>query len=175
MATRIFNYGEVSDIKMKISEIFARKTTVVSFEVFPPKPEAPFEPVLAAVNKLSSLRPDFISVTYGAAGANRGRTVEIAGHIAVGGIVPLVHLTCIANSPKETDGILADLKERGLRNILALRGDPPALSAAPPAKVFAKDLVARIKAAGGFCVAAAAYPEGHLECPDRGLELYYLK
>jgi methylenetetrahydrofolate reductase (NADPH) len=160
---------------MKISEIFARKATVLSFEVFPPKPEAPFGPVLAAVDGLSAMRPDFVSVTYGAAGANRGRTVEIAEHIAAGGIEALVHLTCIADGPEETDGLLAALKGRGLGNVLALRGDPPVGLGIPPGKIFAKDLVARVKAAGDFCVAAAAYPEGHPECPDRGLELFYLK
>jgi methylenetetrahydrofolate reductase (NADPH) len=160
---------------MKISEIFARKTLTVSFEVFPPKPEAPFEPVLAAVDRLTALRPDFISVTYGAAGTNRGRTVEVAEHITSCGIEALVHLTCIAGSPEETDGMLAALKERGLGNILALRGDPPAGSAILPGRVFAKGLVAQIKSFGDFCVAAAAYPEGHPECPDRGLELFYLQ
>jgi methylenetetrahydrofolate reductase (NADPH) len=162
-------------LAMKISEIFARKATVLSFEVFPPKPEAPFEPVLAAVNGLSALRPDFVSVTYGAAGTNRGRTMEIAEHITAGGIEALVHLTCVIGYPKETDGILAALKGRGLGNVLALRGDPPAGSAMPLGRVFAKDLVARAKAAGDFCVAAAAYPEGHPECSDRNRELFYLK
>ncbi|MDR3349091.1 MAG: methylenetetrahydrofolate reductase [Acidaminococcales bacterium] len=165
---------------MKIAEIFLRKPTTVSFEIFPPKPDAPFAPVLDAINRLSALRPDFISVTYGAAGVHRGCTMEIAEHIAACGIAALVHLTCIASSPKETDDILEALKERHLRNVLALRGDPPVGD--PPfgypmlaGKIFAKDLVERIKSSGGFCVAAAAYPEGHPECPNRALELFYLK
>jgi methylenetetrahydrofolate reductase (NADPH) len=161
---------------MKISELFTQKDPVVSFEIFPPKPDSPFEPVLAAVKRLSALRPDFISVTYGAAGGNRGRTLQIAGHIKESyGITPLAHLTCIASEPPEISLILGEMKKIGLENILALRGDPPQDAPGPPRKVYAAGLVRQIRAEGDFCLAAAAYPEGHPECPDKKRELAYLK
>ncbi len=161
---------------MKISKLFTAKNPVVSFEIFPPKPESPFEPILHTVQQLKSLQPDFISVTYGAAGSNRGHTLELAEHIKNDGcIASLAHLTSIVNTPEEIADILAEMKERGIQNILALRGDPPQDSSLPVRQTHAKELVLQIKAAGDFCVGGAAYPEGHPECPDRRQELIYLK
>lgn len=162
---------------MKISELFNTKDLVVSFEVFPPKPEAPFEPILNAITDLEALNPDFISVTYGAAGSNRGRTMDIAEHInkTNNKIISLAHLTSIVNTPEEIDDILTDMKDRGIQNILALRGDPPQDTTVTPRKTFAKDLIEQIKKHNHFGIAAAAYPEGHPECPDKKQELLYLK
>ncbi len=161
---------------MKISKLFSSKKNVVSFEIFPPKPDAPFEPIISTVEALKNLDPDFISVTYGAAGSNRGRTLDLAQHIKEDGkIASLAHLTSIVNTPEDIDIILADMKERGIQNILALRGDPPQDCCAPVRQTHAKDLVLQIKQAGNFCVGGAAYPEGHPECPDRRQELLYLQ
>lgn len=163
---------------MKISELFKTKKTVLSFEIFPPKPNAPFEPILETISELEKLEPDFISVTYGAGGSTKGRTVEIAEHIKknpANSIESLAHLTCITNTATEVDDMLLHIKSCGITNILALRGDRPADSDLPPKKIFAKDLIKRIQKIGGFSIAAAAYPEGHPECPDRKQEYIYLK
>ena len=162
---------------MKINELFATKDMVVSFEVFPPKPEAPFEPILETITALEELHPDFISVTYGAAGSNRGRTMDIAEHInkTNNKIISLAHLTSIVNTTQEIDEILTDMKDRGIQNILALRGDPPQDTTLIARETFAKDLIEQIKGHNHFGIAAAAYPEGHPECPDKKQELAYLK
>ena len=163
---------------MKISDLFKKKNPVVSFEIFPPKPNAPFEPILDTITALEKLEPDFISVTYGAGGSTKGRTVEIAEHIKKrpdSTIESLAHLTCITSTAAEVDDMLQHIKSRGITNILALRGDMPADSNQPAKNIFAKDLIKRIHKIGGFCIAAAAYPEGHPECPDRAKEYEYLK
>ena len=163
---------------MKISEFFKQKQPVVSFEIFPPKPDAPFEPILTTIRELEDLGPDFISVTYGAAGTTQGRTIEIAENIKKRNnsqTESLAHLTCITNSPEEIEQMLLHIQSRGIRNILALRGDPPVDKSVHTNKIFAKDLVEQIKKIGGFCIGAAAYPEGHPECPDREKEFNYLK
>ena len=160
---------------MKITDYFKTKKTVVSFEIFPPKPDSPFEPILNTVDELVKLRPDYISVTYGAAGSNRGRTMDLAEHISkIDNIDALAHLTCIIDTPNEIETILADIKNRGIENILALRGDHPQDSTAIPQKIYAKDLVSFIKKAGDFAIGGAAYPEGHPECPNKKEEFSYL-
>ena len=111
---------------MKINELFSQKKTVVSFEVFPPKPDSPFETVLEAVEALHVLKPDFISVTYGAGGSTHSKTLELAQHIKNElGTEALAHLTCISSSDEEIEKILDEIASRNLENILALRGDPP--------------------------------------------------
>lgn len=162
---------------MKICELFNNKDIVVSFEVFPPKPETPFEPILETINALEKLQPDFISVTYGAAGSNRGRTLDIAEHInkTNNKIISLAHLTSIVNTKEEIDTILTDMQNRSIENILALRGDPPQDTSITARKTFAKDLIEQIKKRNHFGIAAAAYPEGHPECPDKKQGLLYLK
>lgn len=162
---------------MKISKLFDTKDLVVSFEVFPPKPDTPIEPILQTITDLEKLQPDFISVTYGAAGSSRGQTMDIAEYInkANNKVLSLAHLTSIVNTPEEIDEILSDMQKRNITNILALRGDPPKDSSLKARKTFAKDLVAQIKQTGHFGIAAAAYPEGHPECLDKKNELLYLK
>lgn len=161
---------------MKISALFESKKPVVSFEVFPPKPDAPFETVLEAVEALQVLKPDFMSVTYGAGGSTRDKTLELADHIKKAyGIETLAHLTCITNSEAEIERILADIKARGLENVLALRGDPPKDKSIPTYPVHALDLVKKLHKDPQFCVAAAAYPEGHPEASSRQEDLQHIK
>ena len=148
---------------------------VLSFEIFPPKPGAPFEPVRAAALELASLspRPDFISVTYGAGGSTKVNTVEIAAGIQQDSKVPaLAHLTC-AGASREGIEEAADAMERaGIRSVLALRGDRQADAAdsRPGDFAHASDIVPYLKRRG-FSVGGACYPEGHPEAPDRITDL----
>ena len=165
-----------STYTMKINELFQHKKPVVSFEVFPPKPDSPFETVLEAVEALHVLKPDFISVTYGAGGSTHSKTLELAQHIKNElGIEALAHLTCISNSNEEIEHILDEIASKNLENILALRGDPPRDSCQPVKKVHASNLIARIAARQKFFIAAAAYPEGHPEAISPQADLLHLK
>ncbi|SHI84519.1 5,10-methylenetetrahydrofolate reductase (NAD(P)) [Lutispora thermophila DSM 19022] len=166
-------------IKLKIKYLF-RKKPVISLEIFPPKPESPIDTVLETVDALSALRPDFMSVTYGAAGSTKGPTVQIADIIKNKyGIEALAHVTCINSTKYEIDGILHQLKKSNIENILALRGDKPKdeIYAARKHKEYeyASDLIAHIKSLGNFCIGAACYPEIHLEAESREADLLNLK
>ena len=109
---------------MNIDEIFARKRVVFSFEVFPPKSTTPIESIYRTIDSLTGLEPDFISVTYGAGGSGAmDATADIAALIKSRGIEPLAHLTCLYHSAAQIDAVAQKLKEMGLTNILALRGD----------------------------------------------------
>lgn len=153
---------------MKISSLFGKGKTVLSFEVFPPKKTSPVETIYDTLGQLKDLSPDFISVTYGA-GGNAANTVtcDIASYIANTLNIPSVaHLTCVY-STKET--VLKQLKmfrEKGVENILALRGDVNPEIPRLHDFEYASDLTAFIKANGDFHVSGACYPEGHLEAPS---------
>lgn len=150
---------------MQIASLFQPKKTVLSFEVFPPKKTSPIETIYTTLDQLKDLKPDFISVTYGA-GGNAGDTVtcDIASAIKLKyRIEPLAHLTCVNYTGQEILQILDRLEQCGIENILALRGDMnPGI---PPKNEFryASELVAFIKERGGFHVSGACYPEGHIE------------
>ncbi|MDT8284727.1 MAG: methylenetetrahydrofolate reductase [NAD(P)H] [Thermovirgaceae bacterium] len=165
---------------MFIRDIYSDRNPVISFEIFPPKRDFPLETVYETVEALHDLEPDFISVTYGAGGSSRDRTVEIASELKCRWkITPLAHLTCLGSSREEIDGVLGRLEDAGIRNVLALRGDPPG-DGAPVGEGpfrYAADLISHIheKAPGKFSVAAAAYPEGHVECDSPERDIEYLK
>ena len=147
-----------------IKDIFAEKENVLSFEVFPPKKEANFDSVVSAVDELCKMDIDYMSVTYGAGGSTSKNTAEIAAHIQDDlGVCALAHLTCVSSTRDEIQSSLENLKNRGIKNILALRGDIPADSgyADPKEYSYASELVEDIKKFGGFCVGGACYPEGH--------------
>jgi len=168
--------GNSSTRIMKISELFQQKKPVISFEVFPPKPDSPFETVLEAVEALQVLKPDFISVTYGAGGSTHSKTLELAQHIKTElGIEALAHLTCINSSTEEIEQILDEITDRNLENILALRGDPPRDSVRTVYNVHASHLVKRIAGRQQFFIAAAAYPEGHPEASSPQEDILHLK
>ena len=162
---------------MKISELFTNKKPVVSFEVFPPKPDSPFATVLEAADALHVLKPDFISVTYGAGGSTHSKTLELAQHIKNKlETEALAHLTCISNSSEDIDKILDEIAERKLENILALRGDPPRDGYKQPvSRIHASDLINHISGRSDFFIAAAAYPEGHPEAASPEQDLWFLK
>lgn len=164
---------------MKIKDLYKNKP-VISLEIFPPKPGRALDGVFATIDALSVLRPDFISVTYGAAGGSKAYTVQIADTIKNKyGIEALAHLTCINSTRKEVAAILSQLQKAKIENILALRGDRPA-DGSPGSQtnwdfVHASDLVAEIKATGGFCIGGACYPEGHTEAANLLADLGNLK
>jgi methylenetetrahydrofolate reductase (NADPH) len=165
---------------MKIIDLFKNKKTVVSLEVFPPKMDSPIESVYKTIDELKDLKPDFISVTYGALGNSKGRTVEIAAKIKRDyGIESLAHLTCIAATKDEMKKTFVELKENGIENVLALRGDLPA---DPDFKFpdplhfkYARDLIKEIKETTDFSIAAACYPEGHVNCTSKVEDIKFLK
>ncbi len=164
---------------MKINGLFAGKP-VISFEIFPPKPDFPLDTVFATLEELKGLNPAFISVTYGAGGSSSARSIEIVDKVKNHyGMETVAHLTCVGATPDTIDIVLDRLQALGVENILALRGDPPAGDSdfVPPANgfAFAKDLVRHVKGRGCFSIAAAAYPEGHLECRDLDRDVEYLR
>lgn len=152
---------------MEISKIFETKKPVFSLEIFPPKKTSSIETIYDTLDGLKDLKPDFISVTYGAGGnLADNSTCDICSIIKEKyNILPIAHLTCVNNSKSDIDVILGNLKTAGVTNILALRGDiNPDI---PPKNDFshADELVAYIKSKGDFSVSGACYPEGH---PDSG-------
>ena len=111
---------------MKIKERLQENKVHISFEVFPPKTDAGFESVMGAVEKIAALKPSYISVTYGAGGGTSKNTVKIASHIKKDlGVPSLAHLTCASSTREEVHAVIDRLKEEGIENILALRGDIP--------------------------------------------------
>ncbi len=162
----------------KLREIFSKKQIVISFEVFPPKKEYPLESILKTIDELTLLKPDFISVTYGAGGSTRGRTIEIASYIWERHKIPSVaHLTCIAHTKQEINDILKQLIDKDITNILALRGDKPADGTIKNDFKYAFELIRYIHKTypDTFSVAAAAYPEGHIESESLEKDIIYLK
>ena len=162
---------------MKLAELFGKGKTVFSCEVFPPKRDMPVDSIYTTLDGLKDIRPDFISVTFGAGGSQVNQTThEIASIIQNRYHIPaMAHLTCVAAGRAEVDHLLAQLKGDGVENVLALRGDVnPDI---PPKTDFAhaSDLVAYIHARGDFGVSAACYPEGHLESPDLVSDIRHLK
>lgn len=161
---------------MKIADQLNSGKITLSFEVFPPKAGAPFEPIRAAVADIAALRPDFMSVTYGAAGGASQNTVKIASYIQNElHVTALAHLTCVSSTQGQVAATLAELRENRIENILALRGDIPEGVELPEGYRYAHQLVAAVRAAGGFCIGAACYPEGHVECGSQEADIGYLK
>jgi methylenetetrahydrofolate reductase (NADPH) len=165
---------------VRIRERLSHKRPVFSFEFFPPKTEKGEAVLWRSLEQLVDLRPDFVSVTYGAGGSTRDRTVELVGRIKRElGIEPMAHLTCVQATRDELAAVVDRLGELGVENILALRGDPPkgAEEFAVTEGGFAQaaDLVAFVKDRGPFCVGAACYPEVHPEAPDAATDLAHLR
>lgn len=162
---------------MFISRLYQQKNCVFSIEVFPPKKVASEEKLHQTLRSMAELHPDFISVTYGAGGSNGGlSTCQIAGFIQKQLQVPaLAHLTCVAATPASIAAALDELQEAGVHNVLALRGD--ANPDRPFSKEFphASDLAEFIQQRGGFCVAGACYPEGHVEAASLAQDVENLR
>ncbi|MCL4768225.1 MAG: methylenetetrahydrofolate reductase [NAD(P)H] [Hyphomicrobiaceae bacterium] len=153
----------------------------VSFEFFPPKTDRMEETLWAAVRRLEPLRPDFVSVTYGAGGSTRERThATVARIVRESALEPAAHLTCVGAPRAEVDRVVRDYRAAGVRHIVALRGDPPAGVGAhyephPGGYANAAELVAGIAGAGAFEISVAGYPEKHPESPSLAHDLDNLK
>ncbi len=162
---------------MKIEAIFEKKKPILSFEIFPPKKEAALKNLDDTLGALSQLKPDFVSVTFGAGGTSiNNQTVEIARKIKENyQIEALAHLTCINHTQGEIELLLQELKGAGIQNILALRGDVNPEIAPKEDFKYASDLVAYIKAHGEFGISGACYPEGHVESANEVEDTLHLK
>lgn len=163
---------------MYIKDIFSSKKPVLSFEVFPPKQNNKIDSVKTAVEQMSKLPIDYMSVTYGAGGSTSKNTAQIAEYMQNSlDVTALAHFTCISVSKDDTKGMLCDLKSRGIKNILALRGDIPAGCDFPLENGYryASDLISDIKDFGGFCVGGACYPECHPDSPSLSADIENLK
>jgi len=162
---------------MKIVDRFAAGRHLFSFEFFPPKTDAGVSKLEETIRELADLDPAYVSVTYGAGGSTRDRTIELVTRIqGQSGICAMAHLTCSGAGREEIATVVDRLIAGGIENVIALRGDPPAgaerFEVAPDGFAHASDLVTFIRQRHGdrLCLAGAAYPEGHPECRERDLE-----
>lgn len=166
---------------MKIKELFDRGNPVFSFEFFPPKDEAGMTSLMETVRSLTDLHPSFVSVTYGAGGSTRRKTIEITKRIKQElGIEAMSHLTCVGHSRDEISAILDEIETAQIENIMTLRGDPPRGETQfvphPDGFRHANELVTFIRSRKpAFCLGVAGYPEGHPEAPSKEADLANLK
>lgn len=163
---------------MKIRDLITQDKATLSFEVFPPKKDTDFADVEAAALGIAAFKPDYMSVTYGAGGSTKGHTIQLAQEIQEKYDVPTIaHLTCVCASKEGIKTALADMKNAGIENILALRGDIPKNY---DGQVFAEfshasELVELIKETGDFCVGGACYPEVHPDSANKHEDIIGLK
>lgn len=165
---------------MKISSLFGQGKTVFSFEIFPPKKTSSVETIYNTLEELKDLKPDFISVTYGAGGtmteAGKSKTCEIASIIKEKyNITPVAHLSCVNSTKEQVAAELKSLKDNGIENILALRGDINPDVPRCNDFAYASDLVCFIKEHGDFGISGACYPEGHAEAENMVQDILNLK
>ena len=165
---------------MKIVDKLAQPGHCFSFEFFPPKDEKSAEALLRAAERLRALEPAYVSVTWGAGGSTRRKTLDVVQMVKSRfALESMAHLTCVGASKTEIDAILADIHDRGIENVLALRGDPPQGDASftphPDGLAHADELVARIRSGWDFSIGVAGYPEGHIESPSLEADLEHLK
>ena len=166
---------------MKLSQILNTEKLSLSFEVFPPKTDTSFESVKTATEEITKLKPCFMSVTYGAGGGTSRYTLDIAKNIKENyGVPTLAHLTCVSSTKETVLEKISEMKQMGIENVMALRGDlPTELQNAPRdgwAYKNAVDLIREIKESGAdFCIGGACYPEIHPESQNQKEDIYYLK
>jgi len=165
---------------VRISDALATLRPFFSFEFFPPKDDEGSRALLATIELLAPLRPAFVSITYGAGGSARERTVTLAKTIQRDiGLTVMAHVTCVGSTRAELRAIFDDLARGGIENVLALRGDPPKGSTTFEAPVggfaHASDLIAMLRRNYDFCIGAACYPETHAEAPSPQTDLMHLK
>ena len=166
---------------MKLSELLSGQALSLSFEVFPPKTDTAFESVRKATEEIATLSPSFMSVTYGAGGGTSRYTLEIAKNIKSRyGIPTLAHLTCVSSTRETVLQKIEEMKEAGIENVMALRGDLPAdmegADRSGWAYRHAIDLIREIRESGAdFCIGAACYPEVHPESENQKQDIFYLK
>ncbi len=169
---------------MKIADCYKRDQKTFSFEFFPPKTDEGERKLFETVAHLKELHPSFVSVTYGAMGTTRDNTIRIVEKIKSNlKMEAAAHLTCVGHTREDIEKVLAELKTRGVENIVALRGDPPAgetqFKPVPNGFRYASELVRFIRGhreyRDAFSLAVAGYPEGHIECKDKDKDLKHLK
>ena len=166
---------------MKLSELLQQDKLSLSFEVFPPKTDTAFESVKAATEEIATLQPSFMSVTYGAGGGTSRYTLDIAKNIKEQYDVPtLAHLTCVSSTRETVAEKIAQMREAGIENVMALRGDlTPELMGSDRsgwAYRHAIDLIRELKESGAdFCIGGACYPEIHPESADQKEDILHLK
>ena len=162
---------------MKIIDILNTKEVTLSFEVFPPKTEAGILTVEQATEQIAALRPDFMSVTYGAGGGTSRHTTRIAADLQQKyGTNVLAHLTCVSSTKEMVRSMIRNYRENGIENIMALRGDIPAEGRTVFDYNHASELIYDIKSIDdGFCIGGACYPEGHVECERQSEDIMHLK
>ena len=164
---------------MKISEILASGKVTLSMEVFPPKSNDTYEAVAHAVDSIAELKPSFMSCTYGAAGGTRENTVKIAAKIQTHGVPSMAHMTCVGATPESIMQQVEAVKEAGIENILALRGDLPEnadVSSLHANLKHASQLTHLIKSVyPEVCIGGACYPEKHPEAATKAEDIRHLK
>ena len=162
---------------MKVIDIIKSGKPSLSLEVFPPKTDDKFESVKSVTEEIAALSPSFMSVTYGAGGGTSDFTVSIANNIQDKYNVPaLAHLSCISSTKERVQSQLKQLKEAGIENILALRGDiPEGMSMDHLDYHYASELISEIKKSGDFCIGGACYPESHPESESSFEDIKNLK
>ncbi|HVA33014.1 MAG TPA: methylenetetrahydrofolate reductase [NAD(P)H] [Candidatus Baltobacteraceae bacterium] len=165
---------------MRIVDALATLRPFFSFEFFPPKDDEGSRQLFKTIAALQPLRPAFVSITYGAGGSTRARTVALAKQIQQEiGLTVVAHVTCVGSSRAELRALFDDLARAGIQNVLALRGDPPrgADAFVPTAGGFAHatELIAMLRRNYDFCIGAACYPEKHPEAPTIGADVDHLR
>jgi methylenetetrahydrofolate reductase (NADPH) len=167
---------------MHIKELLARGRPAFSFEFFPPKTEEAARQLEQTIADLRELRPSFVSVTYGAGGSTRERTIEIVTRVKrETGIEAMAHLTCVGSTREDLDSVLHRIVDAGIENVLALRGDPPKgqteFQAVEGGFRYAAELVSFIRERhdSALCLGGACYPEKHPECGNPAVDLMNLK
>ena len=165
---------------MKIRDLLNQNTLSLSFEVFPPKTEGGFDSVKIATEEIARLKPAFMSVTYGVGGGTSRYTLDIAKNIkAQYGVPTLAHLTCVSSTHQTVAEKIAQIREAGIQNVMALRGDIPAEMQGADRSGwdyrYAIDLIRELKEAGDFCIGGACYPEIHPESATQADDIRYLK
>lgn len=161
---------------MKVSDILREKKITFSLEVFPPKTSDRYEEIAGTAKEIAALKPDFMSVTYGAGGGTGAYTAGIASEIQRElGVPTLAHLTCVSSTKEHVLKMLETYRECGIENILALRGDLPKDGVLSTDYRYASELIADIREHGDFCLGGACYPEGHIECEHKKEDINHLK
>jgi len=165
---------------LKITDILKHDRPVLSLEFFPPNSSEEMEQLLQTLKSVKRLDPGFISVTYGAGGGTRDKTLDIVERAKSQiGLESAAHVTCIGHSKSEVSGILDGLVRAGIENVVALRGDPPKgeprFTPHPRGFHHANELTAFIRASYDLCIAVAGYPEGHIESPDKEADWAHLQ
>ncbi|MCD8120066.1 MAG: methylenetetrahydrofolate reductase [Lachnospiraceae bacterium] len=161
---------------MKIRDLLADGRPTLSFEVFPPKTDDKYASVEAAAFEIAKLKPDFMSVTYGAGGGTSAYTTTIARDIQKKfGVTTLAHITCVSSSRETVLAQVQRVKEAGIENIMALRGDVPKDGTLSEDYKYASQLIPDIRAQGDFCIGGACYVEGHVESANWREDLLHVK